>query len=286
MTFMFKKYFLLLTFLIFSFTGFTQDKNPQEVISKMLSACDNLKTASFVLKSTERMKDGTYHVSEVIAKMQRNPLKLYVYCVNPNPGAEALWRTNEIDNRVLINPNGFPFFNLRLNTHNSLLRKGQHHTIEEMGFDYITNVFKYYIKKKGDALYKNFSLAGTAMYDNRQCIVLSYDNPEFNYENYFTKDNESVTGIAHANFVSDYMLLCINSDVKSYDAVKSGQKIKLPVTYGKKIVLYLDKNNYLPLLQMIYDEKGLYEKYEFNSFILNPRFEADEFSPKNKKYKF
>jgi outer membrane lipoprotein-sorting protein len=37
---------------------------------------------------------------------------------------------------------------------------------------------------------------------------------------------------------------------------------------------------------MIYDEKGLYEKYEFSSFILNPKFDGEEFNPANKKYKF
>jgi len=263
-----------------------QDKNVQEVISKMLSACDNLKTASFVLKSTEKMKNGTYHVSEIIVKLQRNPLKVYVYCVDPNPGAEALWRTNEIDNRVLINPNGFPFFNLKLNTRNPLLRKGQHHTIEEIGFDYIANVFRHYIGKYKEELYKNFSLGGTETFDSRNCIVLTYDNQSFAYQNYAVRVGESVTGIAKSNFVSDFMLLCVNKELKNYDAVKPGQVIKLPATYGKKIVLYLDKINYLPILQMIFDEKGLYEKYEFNSFVLNPPFDADTFNPKNDEYGF
>ena len=258
----------------------------QEVISGMLTSCDNLKTASFVLKSTERMKDGTFHVSEIIVRLQRKPLKVYVYCVNPNPGAEALWRTNEIDNRVLINPNGFPFFNLRLNPRNPLLRKGQHHTIEEIGFDYIANVFKHYIGKYKEELYRNFSLSGQEIFDSRNCIVLTYNNHSFAYENYSARAGENVTGIARSNFVSDFMLLCINKELKNYDGLKPGQVIKLPVTYGKKIVLYLDKNNYLPIVQMIYDEKGLYEKYEFSSFLLNPKFDEYEFNPKNRRYKF
>ncbi|HLG34237.1 MAG TPA: DUF1571 domain-containing protein [Bacteroidia bacterium] len=281
-----RKYSFFLVLLIFSSPVFSQDKNTQEVIRKMLSACDNLKTAGFVLKSTERMKDGTYHVSEIIVRLQRNPLTVYVYCINPNPGAEAMWRTNEIDNRVLINPNGFPFFNLKLNPRNPLLRKGQHHTIEEIGFDYIANVFKHYISKYKEEFYRNFSIAGTETFDSRNCLVLTYDNHSFSYENYAARSGESVTRIAQSKFVSDFMLLCVNRELKNYDAVKPGQVIKLPVTYGKKIVLYLDKNNYLPIVQMIYDEKGLYEKYEFHSFMLNPKFEANEFNPKNSRYKF
>jgi hypothetical protein len=279
------RYLLPFFLFLFSLPVFSQD-SVKETISKMLSSCDNIKTAGFVLKSTERMKNGSFHESEIIVRLQRNPLKVYVYCVNPNPGAEALWRTNEIDNQVLINPNGFPFFNLKLNPRNSLLRKGQHHTIQEIGFDYIANVFKHYIGKYNEELYKNFSISGPETFDNRNCFVLTYDNHSFTYQNYSAKAGESVTGIAMSNFVSDFMLLCVNIDLKGYDAVKPGQVLKLPVTYGKKIVLYLDKNNYLPIVQIIYDEKGLYEKYEFHSFILNPKFDADEFNPKNKKYKF
>lgn len=283
---MIKKYFLLAVSLFVSLSVFSQERNVSEVINKMLSACDNLKSSGFVLKSTERLKDGALHESEVIVKLQRNPLKIYVYCVNPNPGAEGLWRIGELNNHVLVNPNGFPFFNLRLNTHHLLLRKGQHHTIEDLGFDYISNVFKHYLEKSEKEILKKFSLQGNVQFDGRNCIQLVYENPEFTYEVYRSSHNESLTKIANANFVNDYMLLCINKELKGYDEVKAGQAIKLPVTYGKKIVLYLDKSTYLPLVQMIYDEHGLYEKYEFKSFLLNPKFDADDFNPENKKYGF
>ena len=105
------------------------------------------------------------------------------------------------------------------------------------------------------------------------------------YENYTVKEKENVSAVAHNNYVSDYMLMAVNK-LRNYDAVKPGQVIKVPVTYGKKIVLYLDSNNHLPLMQMIYDEAGLYEKYEFKSFVLNPKFTDEDFSPKNKKYGF
>ena len=277
---------ILLTFFFISFQAFSQDKNVSEVINKMLTACDNLKSSGFVLKSTERLKDGALHESEVIVKLQRNPLKIYVYCINPNPGAEGLWRIGELNNHVLVNPNGFPFFNLRLNTHHPLLRKGQHHTIEDMGFDYISNVFKHYLEKSGGEILKNFSLHGNVQFDGRNCIQLVYENPEYNYAVYRSSKNESLKKIAKANFVNDYMLLCINKEIKGYDELKAGQTIKLPVTYGKKIVLYIDKISHLPLVQMIFDEHGLYEKYEFKSFLLNPKLDADEFNPENKKYGF
>src|SRR5262249_25624587 len=157
--------------------GFAQDDNVKDEIYKMLAACDNLKSASFNLLSIERLKDGTFKESEILVKLQRDPKKnVYVYCVNPNPGAECLWRAGELNNLLLINPNGFPFFNLKLNTHHSLLRNAQHHTIEEIGFDYIANVFRYYIRKYGDEIFALFSLDGALEYDGHSCKVLQYEN--------------------------------------------------------------------------------------------------------------
>jgi hypothetical protein len=274
--------FVLLT--VIYYPSFSQD-SPKEEIYKMLSACDNLKSASFNLVSTERLKDGATNESEILVKLQRNPRKVYIYCIHPNPGAECLWRVGEINNLLLINPNGFPFFNLKLNSHNSLLRQGQHHTVEEVGFDYIAEIFRYTIREQGDKIFNLFSVTGTAEFNGRNCTVLQYENPEFGFENYTVKENETLTGIALANHVSDYMLLAVNK-LKGYTGVKAGQVIKVPVSYGKKIVLYLDEYNHLPLMQIIYDENGLYEKYEFKSFVLNPKFSDNDFSPDNDKYGF
>jgi len=270
---------------IISYPVKAQSTGAKDEIYKMLAACDNLKSASFNLLSTERLKDGTFNESEIIVKLQRIPKKVYIYCIHPNPGAECLWRVGEINNLLLINPNGFPFFNLKLNSHNPLLRQAQHHTVEEVGFDYIAQVFRHYIEKQGESIFSFFTWAGTAEFNGRKCEVLQYDSPEFGYENYTVQNGENLTRIAHANFVSDYMLLVVNK-LKGFDSVKPGQVIKVPSSYGKKIVLYLDEYSHLPLMQMIYDEKGLYEQYEFKSFVLNPKFTPDDFSPHNEKYGF
>src|SRR5258706_5605360 len=222
---------ILNVFVIFlwalSHSGLTQSNGARDEIYKMLAACDNLKTSSFNLISNERLKDGVYHESEILVKLQRDPKNVYVYCVNPNPGAECLWRVGEINNLLLINPNGFPFFNLKLNTHNALLRNGEHHTIEEIGFDYIAEVFRHYIRQEGDKIFNLFSLNGTAEYDGHQCKVLQYESPEFTYENYSVLERENLTSIAYTNYISDYMLLAANK-LKNYNSVKPGQVIKLP----------------------------------------------------------
>ena len=78
----------------------------------------------------------------------------------------------------------------------------------------------------------------------------------------------------------------MNPSVKDYEDVHEGQIIRVSNYYNRKIEFYIDRNTWLPLRQMIYDQKGLYERYEVKNFIWNPVFKADEFSRENKEYKF
>jgi outer membrane lipoprotein-sorting protein len=36
----------------------------------------------------------------------------------------------------------------------------------------------------------------------------------------------------------------------------------------------------------VYDDEGLYEKYEFNNLVIDPQFEAEEFSSDFEDYGF
>src|SRR5258706_15666002 len=105
---------ILNVFVIFlwalSHSGLTQSNGARDEIYKMLAACDNLKTSSFNLISNERLKDGVYHESEILVKLQRDPKNVYVYCVNPNPGAECLCRVGGSENFFFFYIYGFSFF--------------------------------------------------------------------------------------------------------------------------------------------------------------------------------
>ena len=78
----------------------------------------------------------------------------------------------------------------------------------------------------------------------------------------------------------------LNPSIDGFDNVRSGQVIKIPNFYCRMIEFYIDKVSWLPLRQLISDQKGLYEKYEMKSFLLNPVFKTDEFSPEFGEYKF
>ena len=277
---------LLFIFLSFPFFSFSQDQQSKVLLKKMLDACDAVKSAKFILNSTETETKGFVEKSEMIVKLQTDPLKIYLYMVYPHAGAECLWKKGEASNRVLVNPNGFPYINLKLSPYNSLLRQDSHHLISDLGFDYMTSMTKYYLNKMGDSFFRYLRITDTLEWDHRTCYELTFDYVPFSYIDYTVKINETLTSIAAQFHISDYVLLQHNPKVKDYDAVKAGQVIRIPNFYNRKIIFYVDHLNFLPLAQIIYDENGLLEKYEMKSFILNPDLKAEEFSSSYHEYGF
>ena len=96
----------------------------------------------------------------------------------------------------------------------------------------------------------------------------------------------SKDGKLESHYVNDFMIVCANETVKDFHDVSAKQTIRIPNCFGKKIVFGIDLNTKLPLLQEIYDEKGLFERYELKSFILDPKFDKEEFTSGYKGYHF
>jgi len=280
------KYVYLVCFFFIVSSGYSQEARSRQLMEKMLNACDALKSATFVLKSTERELDGSLQESEMLIKMLTHPLSIYLYMISPHPGAECLWKSGQSSNRVLVNPNGFPYINLKLSPSNSLLRQDSHHLISEIGFDYIVSMTWYYISKMGDSFFNYLSITDTLMWDDRTCYELTFDYKPFRFFDYTIQPGETLTSVANRFHVSDYVLLNHNPDVSDYDATKPGQKIKVPDFYNRKVMFYVDSRSLLPLVQITYDEKGFLEKYELKSFVINPVIGPDEFESTYATYGF
>lgn len=255
------------------------------VFKQMLENIRQTHTCSFNLKLHERMR-GKFYDSEYIVRLQNNPLKMYVYSINPHPGAEALLLKNENNGMAYINPNGFPYFNLTMSPYNARLRKNHHFTMWEMGFNYIAALFNSYIEKDRDAFYKTITVDSNAIFNNQDFIKITITSPSFRFTNYIVAKNETLTTIAQKLLLNDDMILEANPRLSFFNSVKEGDVIKVPSVFAKKIVLYLDKKNMLPLIQEMYDDKGLYTQNIISSLVRNPVFEKEEFKRSNKNYGF
>jgi hypothetical protein len=262
-----------------------QSQTAKTILGKMLLAIDNVKTAKYSLKKQERINNKLID-TEMRAKLQNSPYKVYVYNIQPNSGSEVLFIKDKVNGDALVHPNSFPFVNLNLNPNNALLRKDQHHTLYDLGYNYIGDIIKNQIKKDGEKFYQSLTYDGEVDWNGKKMYKLVMDNKNFTYITYTALKGETISSIARKLNVSDYMILSINPKINFYDDVKAGMQLRVPNGYAQKIIVLVDKVYFLPFAQFIYDEKGLYEKYEFTNFILNPVFKADEFNPSFNEYHF
>src|SRR5688572_26084141 len=99
------RYFLLPVLIFAAAVSSAQPgMSARELFQSMMSGMDKVKTCSYVLNMDERVFGKMAH-GELIAKVNTKPFKAYVYSINPNPGAEALYVENSNNGKVLINPN-------------------------------------------------------------------------------------------------------------------------------------------------------------------------------------
>jgi outer membrane lipoprotein-sorting protein len=277
--------FLLGLFVLF-FSGRTapgpaaEDVDTRQLVQKMISSIKDIRTLRYNLKCSERI-NGKMVQTESQVKLQAKPRKVYLYLKGP----EVLWIEGQNNGQALVNPNSFPYVNLNLDPYGSIMRKDQHHTIHEMGFAYLGDILETVVTKVGDDFNKYFDYSGEDKFQNRPCHKVLINNHDFTYVNYTVKKGENLVTIARKLKVSEYMILEKNK-LSDYHSVKEGQEILVPNSYAKLVMLSIDKQNNLPVSIKTFDDKGLFESYEYHNLQVNVKIPDEEFSKSFKDYKF
>jgi hypothetical protein len=254
----------------------------KEIMTKTIKAIKEVKALKYHLKITERGKKG-FNYYESAVKFNRNPRLIYLYI----KGIEVLWLQGKNNGKALVKPNSFPYINLNLDPMGNLMRQDQHHTLNEMGYDYFGSIIEYSMNKLGDRFGEYFSCAGEERVNNRPCYKVVIDNKDFGYVDYVVGDNESITSIARKNFVAEYMIVEKNPKFKDYfDILKKGEVIKIPNWYCKSVTIYIDQLYFLPISIKVSDDRGLFEEYNYHFLQVNPKFEDGEFTKDYREYKF
>jgi hypothetical protein len=257
------------------------ENNNLELIDKIFEAVNNVKTLRYNLQCNERIKGRMQHTESKV-KLQVSPRKLYLNI----RGVEVLWGQGMNNGEALVNPNAFPYVNLNLDTYGSLMRKDQHHTIHEMGYHYLADILRDGLKRAGDNIDKYFKVLGEEKYNGRDCYQLSISFPDFAWGNYTVKKGENLITISRKLHVSEYMVLENNPKLSSYHDVKEGQVIKVPNAYAKLTLLLIDKEYMIPVNNKVFDDKGLYETYEYYNLQVNTYIAPEEFTKGYKDYHF
>lgn len=253
-------------------------KTAKSVVDEMTAAIDAAKSYSFDWKGYERM-DGELKYTRTTINMTVSPFRVYVYNhEKPHAGAQLHYEEGELDGNAQVNPGKFlPV--LKLDPFGKRMRAEGHQTIFESGFQFMNSIVKSYIKKSGGDYDKYFTYEGEIDFNGILCHKVVIDDPDFGYQDYTFKSGENLYKVARREGFNEYLVLQKN-DIKNFDDLGSGDKAKVPSSYGKKIILYIDKSNMHPIYQEIHDDQGLFEKYLFLKVKVNPSLSDSDFSIK------
>jgi len=272
--------FLFLS-LIFTFHNL-QAQSTISYFNNMIKSISTIKTLKYELHAKELISgEIIYTYSKV--KLQKKPFCFYNYMIKPDLGVEVLF-THE-NKYALVNPNGFPFINIKLDTSGELIRKNQHHTLFDSGFDNFKDIVLSVlelIKKSPDKYIVNL---GVKQINNIECQVLHIVNPDFSFSEYIVQKGESIESIAKKFNLSSYLIL-VENNFSFYNDVTLGDEILIPNSYAEKFEIWIDLQSSLPIVQKVFVNNKLFEHYEYKNIIINPEFSIDEFDKSNAEYNF
>jgi hypothetical protein len=257
-------------------------QSPVTLIRQMIDSAAVLEGFRAEITKEERIEgDLIKQITE--ANLRKEPYSLYLVQRFPKDGVEILVRSK--DDKPLINPNAFPWFNLNLDPYGPLMRKNQHHTVFDSGFDLLMNTLERELDALGDNT-SNISYNGLVEWEGRPSHEIEVLYPDYGKKLYKVMMGEDLNSIARKLNVSEYSILEMNKSLDYYDDVDPGDEIMVPSSYAKRMVLLIDAEYMLPMVTRVYDEQGLYEQYSYKKFIINPVFEPEEFNSSYEAYGF
>jgi len=281
-----KHYITLVCFFIISlYSSKAQDHNPYNILIKMFEAIDTHNNLQGNLYSEERL-DGFNQKNEIEFKLSNQPRMIYLKSVEPNKGVEILYNPSLYGERAYVNPNKFLIPNVKLGLQNRLLLDKRHHTLVNLGFEFLKDVFTDAFNRAGDQVDSLLNFKGMVEFDGKECFEIVISDPTYTTKKYTVKEGEDIFSISSKLLISEYSIIEMNDGVDGFWDIATGDVIIVPTSYAPKTTLYIDTENYLPLMQLLEDDKGLFEKYEFINLQLIEKFTPEEFNPSFKGYEF
>ncbi|MDA0195609.1 MAG: DUF1571 domain-containing protein [Bacteroidetes bacterium] len=258
------------------------DTNAFDILNKTIKSTRAIKTMSFTMTKIERI-DGEMLKQISLNKMIRKPLSVYLRQEYPVDGMEVLYKEGE---KVLINPNGFPWINLRLSPDGNLARVNQHHTILESGYDHVINILDHLMSKYNHDVGSMVFIEKDSTWESHAVWKIKLQNAYYKVNDYVMQENETVMQVARRDMLSEYWLVEQNEILKSCNDESPGATIKRPNDYAPSMELYIDKIRFIPLVMKVYDNIGIYEHYTYSGVTIDPVFKDIEFEKDYEEYGF
>lgn len=274
--------FVVAFFYVFSVTAQIQ---PYDLLKKVISAFDESKTYEYNIVLKERQWDGSYRSSKSYNRINNKPLAVYLRILEgKNNGVEVLYNPSLYGDRIQLNAGRF-LPNFKINPQSSMLRKGQHHTLREAGYEYLISFLRFVFNKYQFKVNDFCSVKANVPFNGKNMTQLTINYPEFKLESYTLKEGETTYTIAQRLHVSEFLIIDKNASLEDYTDAKPGDVIMIPTAYAKKTIMLFDEN-YTPIVAEMYDDKSLFERYVFENVKINPSLPANAFSKDCSDYGF
>jgi hypothetical protein len=252
----------------------------QLLTSRLITAIKTLKSIRCNAEAIERIGNKTAP-DYTTMKITFNPYRVYL---KNQKGVEVLYVTGQNDNEAWVYPAAFPYITLSLNPTGSLMRKGQHHTALQAGFETIADLLGGPDGRGENVFSRSFRYAGDSTAHGKPCYILRSDYPQFRYITYRVGKNETIASVSARFSCGEYRIVERNN--LSVDSkLTEGQVLQIPNSYGRRVIVVVDAATYLPASVTAFDDKGLYEKYSFLNVVANQPIPLAEFSKDYKGYK-
>lgn len=263
--------------------GKKNETNPTvKILASMYDSISNVRTIRMKVSAIERV-EKRYLSARSEIKVLVKPRK--VYFINRARKLEILYDSQVDPDKALVRYNVFPQVPLMLDPKGALMRKNQHYTLHELGFEFIGKSIALTISKDKDAI-SNFKYHGITTKNGEPCYMLEYENSNYGFIDYRVGEKETVTSIALRLCVNDYLLRYRNDLLNDFGFLKKGRMLKVPNLFCKRAVIYINQRLMLPVSISLYDDKGLFECYDFTNVVINKPFSSSEFSRENPDYGF
>jgi outer membrane lipoprotein-sorting protein len=264
--------------------GRMEAQSCEDIFNKMFSATKNVKTLRAKISSAERIDD---HLNYTHFAFKINAAPYKAYSKDLDKGIEVLYLEGKNDNEATVNPNGFPYVNLHLDPYGKVMRKDQHQTIKNLGFNYISNILYHSLAKYPDAYAKYIKRDADTVWEGKACYKVEINFSAYTYSKYtVTEEGETVSKLAAKYYLSEYKILTLNNISWYDDELKVGQQILLPSAYAKTTILFINKENNLPVVIRTYDDKGFFEEYDYTNIQVNSTIADSEFTENYPGYHF
>ena len=278
----FRLLLVLLTLLVLVSSGTRSEPKPARILHQVFDSIKNIKTLRYKVSALERIETKFLSAASEI-KLQTHPRKVYFY--NRLKKLEILYNAELQSDKALVKPHVFPYLTLNLDPTGNLMRKNQHYTIHELGFDFMAKSIAFTISKDKDGL-ANFTYKGRYNKTGSNGYLLEYENKAYSYVDYTVGEKETASVLAVKLGVNDYLLRYKNDLLNDFGYLKKGSVLKVPTLYCKKAVLFIDEKLMLPVSISLYDDAGLFESYDFTAIEINKAIAPEEFTRNYRDYHF